>query len=122
MAGVGVSIYLTFVHFTAAPLVCSATGAVNCERVLSSGYGVIAGTGVPTSAAGIAWFAVAALLAFARRRRIQQVWSALGLLTVIYLVFIEIVELGAICIWCSAAHALVLAIFLLTVTVPEPER
>jgi uncharacterized membrane protein len=94
---------------------------VDCERVLGSGYGVIAGTALPTSAAGIVWFTAAAILALVRRRRMQQAWSVTGLGTVVYLVFIEIVELGAICIWCSAAHLLVLVIFLLTVTVPEPQ-
>ena len=120
-AGLAVAAYLTFVHFSAAQLVCTVGGAINCERVLGSGYAVIAGTGVPTSALGIVWFAVAGALALARRRRAQAVWSIAGLLTVVYLVFIEIVQLGAICIWCTAAHVLVLVIFLLTVTVPEPE-
>jgi len=120
VAGVAVAVYLTFVHFAAVQLVCNASGAINCERVLTSAYADIAGTAVPTSAAGIVWFAVAGVLAFLRRRRALQAWSVLGLLTVLYLVFVEIVQLGAICVWCTAAHALVLVIFLLTVTVPEP--
>lgn len=115
--GLGVSIYLTFVHFSAAQLVCSASGAIDCERVLGSRYGVIAGTDVPTSAAGIVWFAVAGALAAIHNRRAQVAWSVAGLLTVLYLVFIEIVQLGAICIWCTVAHAMVVVIFLLTVTV-----
>ena len=129
LAGLGVAVYLTFVHFSAARLVCSAAGAVDCERVLGSGYAVIGGSGVPTSAAGIAWFGVGAVLAaavwarpsVASLRRAQIAWSAAGLLTVIYLVFVEIVQLGAICLWCSAAHVLVVVIFLLTVTVRPTE-
>ena len=121
LAGLGVAVYLTFVHYSAAALVCSASGTVDCEKVLTSGYGVIAGTAIPTSAAGIVWFGVATVLAFTGPRRALQVWSVIGLLTVVYLVFVEIVELGAICIWCTAAHALVVVIFLLTVTVPEQQ-
>ena len=117
VVGLGVSIYLTFVHFSAAQLVCSVSGAIDCERVLGSGYGVIAGTAVPTSAAGIVWFAVAGVLAVLQNRRAQVAWSAIGLLTVVYLVFVEIVQLGAICIWCTVAHAMVVVIFVLTVTV-----
>ena len=121
LAGIGISIYLTAVHYTSVPLVCSTTGAINCEAVLTSPYSVIAGSNVPTSAAGIAWFAVSAALAIwmwagrgsALVARLQLAWSALGLLTVIGLVFIEIVVLGAICIWCTAAHVLVVAIFLI---------
>jgi len=41
------------------------------------------------------------------------VWSALGLATVLYLVFIEIVRLGVICLWCTASHVLVVAIVLI---------
>jgi uncharacterized membrane protein len=121
LAGVGVAAYLTFVHFSAVGLVCSTSGTIDCERVLGSGYGVIAGTVVPTAAAGILWFGVATVLAITGPRSAQQAWSVVGLVTVVYLVFVEIVQLGAICIWCTAAHMLVLVIFLLTVTVPEPQ-
>ena len=121
VVGLGVSIYLTFVHFSAAQLVCSASGTIDCERVLGSGYGVIAGSAVPTSAAGVVWFVVAGGLALLHNRRAQVAWSAIGLLTVVYLVFVEIVQLGAICIWCTVAHAMVIVIFLLTVTVRPSE-
>jgi uncharacterized membrane protein len=122
LAGLGVSAYLTAVHYTSVPLVCSTSGAINCEQVLSSPYAVIAGTTLPTSAAGMLWFAVTVVLAGLRLAgpasplvaRLQLAWSAIGLLTVVGLVFIEIVVLGAICIWCTAAHTLVLAIFLLS--------
>ena len=121
LAGIGISAYLTAVHYSSVPLVCSTSGAVNCELVLSSPYSVIAGSNVPTSAAGIVWFAVSAALAaaiWAGRGtqvvpRLQVAWSVLGVVTVIGLLFIEIVVLGAICIWCTAAHALVVAIFLI---------
>jgi uncharacterized membrane protein len=124
LAGLGVSVYLTTVHYSAIPLVCTTSGTVNCERVLSSGYAVIAGSALPTSAAGIVWFAVSEALAIAQltgrasrlMTRLQVAWSALGLLTVLFLVFVEIVILGAICLWCTAAHALVLATFLLAIT------
>jgi uncharacterized membrane protein len=35
---------------------------------------------------------------------------------VVYLLLIEIVRLGAICLWCTAAHILVVAIVLITLT------
>jgi uncharacterized membrane protein len=121
-AGLAISIYLTVVHYSTIPLACPANAMVNCEQVLSSPYGVIGGSSVPTSAAGIAWFAVSALLAAgllagrAQLARWQLAWSAVGLVTVLLLVYIEIVQLGAVCIWCSAAHLLVLSIFLIALT------
>jgi uncharacterized membrane protein len=79
---------------------------------------------LPTSTAGIVWFAISAALAIGQLAgrdsqlvlRIHLVWSAIGLATVLYLVFIEIVALGAICVWCTAAHVLVLVTFLAVLT------
>ena len=116
LAGLGISIYLTAVHYAGMPLACPANGTINCEAVLSSRYAVIAGTNVPTSAAGIAWFTVSALLSTRRAGRVQLAWSALGLATVLFLVYVEIVQLGAVCIWCTAAHVLVVSIFLIVLT------
>ncbi|HKV86700.1 MAG TPA: vitamin K epoxide reductase family protein [Candidatus Dormibacteraeota bacterium] len=118
VAGVAVSVYLTSVHYAGVPLACPATARISCEAVLSSAYGVIAGTSIPTSAAGLVWFAVSALLWTRPPSRLHMVWSALGLLTVLYLVFIEVVVLGAICVWCSLAHLLVLAIAVIAAARP----
>ena len=114
VAGLGISIYLTAVHYAGVPLACPANGTISCEAVLSSKFAVIAGTNLPTSAAGIVWFTVSMLLWTRPAGRIQLAWSAVGLVTVLFLVYIEIVQLGAICVWCSAAHVLVLLIFLIS--------
>ena len=116
IAGLGISIYLTAVHYAGVPLACPANGTINCEAVLSSRYAVIAGSNVPTSAAGIVWFAISALLWTRRAGRIRLAWSVVGMATVLFLVYVEIVQLGAACIWCTAAHVLVLLIFLIALT------
>jgi len=121
VAGLGVSIYLTAVHFEGIPLACPANGSINCEQVLSSSYAVVAGSAIPTSAAGILWFAVSAAIAAVVVlshsakvwSRLQLAWSAIGLVTVLFLIYLEIVRLGVVCAWCSVAHALVLVIFLI---------
>ncbi len=129
LAGIGISIYLTVVHYSTIPLACPAGVVINCEDVLSSSFGVIAGSGVPTSAAGIVWFAASAGLALAlslggrpQLARVQLAWSAIGLVTVVYLVYIEIVKLGVVCLWCSAAHVLVVLILLIAVSQPQGDR
>jgi uncharacterized membrane protein len=129
LAGLGISVYLTVAHYSTIPLACPTGGVVSCEQVLSSRYAVIGGTGLPTSAAGMAWFAISAGLATAGLRsprpqlaRAQLAWSAIGLATVIYLVYVEIVLLGAICLWCTAAHVLVLVIFLIALSRPDGGR
>jgi uncharacterized membrane protein len=122
LAGLAVSVYLTVLHYQGVVPGCPTTGPINCDAVLSSKYAVLAGTSVPTSALGIAWFAVSAVLWMAGWRRAVYAWSAAGLVSVIVLVFTEIVLLGAICLWCTAAHVLVLAQFLIAVTIWERER
>jgi uncharacterized membrane protein len=112
VAGLGISVYLTLVHYAGVPLACPVNGTISCEAVLSSKFAVIAGTNVPTSAGGIVWFTVSTLLWTRRAGRIQLAWSAIGMATVLFLVYIEIVQLGVVCIWCSAAHVLVVTIFL----------
>jgi uncharacterized membrane protein len=115
VAGIAVSIYLTAVHYAGTPLACPAGAVVNCEIVLGSQYALIPGSQLPTAAAGIVWFAISAVIWLRPFTLIHAVWSSIGLLTVLYLVFIEIVRLGAICVWCTAAHVLVVAIFLIAI-------
>ena len=122
VAGWLVSIYLTVLHYAGVVPGCPTTGPINCDAVLSSSFAVIAGTSIPTSAAGIAWFAISAGLWLRPVGRVHLAWSAVGLLAVIYLVFIEIVRIGAICLWCTAAHVLVVVIFLVAVTIWNEEQ
>jgi uncharacterized membrane protein len=122
VAGLAISVYLTVVHFSTIPLACPANAVVNCEQVLSSRYAVIAGSALPTSAAGIVWFAISAGLALLRRRRALLAWASIGLVTALFLVYVEIVQLGAVCIWCTATHAMVLLIFLIALMRPEGDR
>jgi uncharacterized membrane protein len=122
VAGLAISVYLTVVHFSTIPLACPANAVVNCEQVLTSRYAVIAGTALPTSAAGIVWFAISAGLALLRRRRALLAWGSIGLAAALFLVYVEIVQLGAVCIWCTAAHAMVLLIFLVALMRPEGDR
>jgi len=45
LAGTGISIYLTVVHYSAIPLACPANDVINCEQVLSSPDAVIGARG-----------------------------------------------------------------------------
>jgi uncharacterized membrane protein len=122
LAGLAVSVYLTVLHYQGVVPGCPTTGPINCDAVLSSKYSVLAGTPVPTSALGILWFAVGGILWLAGWRRAIYAWSGVGLAFVTVLVFVEIVLLGAICLWCTGAHLLVLAQFLIAVTIWDRER
>lgn len=131
LLGVGISIYLTTVHYQHVPLVCSDSGVIDCARVTTSRYSVVPGTTIPITVPGLLWFAVSGTLAvvawriWPERKAVrlaQMVWTALGLLTVLYLVYAEIVLLRAICAWCTGLHVIILAMLLIAVfQVQQPE-
>jgi len=123
LAGLGTSAYLTLTHYQALPLACPTGGVVDCALVTQSRYGVLAGTALPISVPGLVFFGVSLALALLAARAAERqlallallaVWSAGGLLVVLYLVYVEIVVLRRICEWCTATHALVLLMLLVT--------
>lgn len=116
LAGLAISGYLTLTHYQAVPLACPSGGVVDCGLVTNSRYGVIPGTALPTSLLGIAFFTVGLALAALRRFALLTAWCAGGLLVVLYLVYLELAVLRHLCEWCTAAHALTLAMLLLAIS------
>jgi uncharacterized membrane protein len=116
LIGMGLAGYLTAVHYSPTLLVCSNKGLINCEAVLTSGYSVIPGTAIPITVPGLAYFLVSLVLALAQLRRpgnyglrqAHAVWGGLGLLTALYLIFVELLEVHNICIWCTSVHVMLL--------------
>ena len=131
LIGISISIYLTSVHYDNAPLVCSASGIVDCARVLSSPYSVVPGTTIPISVPGLLWCIVMGGLAFTAWRILPErrslliaelVWAISGIVTVLYLVFVELVRLHTICAWCTGLHAIILVMLLITVVQVQPSN
>lgn len=122
LAGGGVSAYLTFEHFTASStLACPATGAaVDCLKVTTSSYSQL--FGMPVAVLGLVFFAVMLVLqlpaAWASTapavRAGRVLWALLGVGTALWLIYAELFRINAICLWCTAVHALVLLLFALT--------
>ena len=123
LINIAIAIYLTIVHYnTEVALVCSSSGLVNCEHVLSSYYASIPGTSIPISIAGILWsiggaaLAVIAWLVWPEKliiRIAELAWAGVGMFSVFYLVYAEIVLLHAICLWCTAVHIIILLYLLI---------
>jgi uncharacterized membrane protein len=129
LGGAGIALYLTSVHYELAPLACSETGFVDCARVLSSSYSVVPGTTIPISIPGLGWCLVMlALASIGLRlqanwlRKAQFAWSLAGMLTVLYLAYVEIVLLHNLCAWCTALHVLIFLIFLVTLARLAPSQ
>jgi uncharacterized membrane protein len=125
LGGILDSTYLTVVHYSTIPLVCTNGGVIDCAAVTSSTYSVVPGTAIPVALLGIVWFAVSGGLALlatvAAWRRAPEpswlasahvIWAMAGLASVLYLVFGEI-SLRRICEWCTVVHLLVVTSLLI---------
>lgn len=118
LAGVGVAGYLTIVHYTTAvTLTCSDTGLINCQKVTTSAQSMV--YGVPVAVLGLIWFVVMLGLStpWAWRNPAPVVWmgrlawSIGGIAMVLHLIYAELFQINAICLWCSAVHVLTLVLF-----------
>ena len=123
LAGLGVSIYLTIVHFTSPKiLICSANGTINCEKVLSSSQAMVFGV-FPVAVLGLAFyvFMVAINSPWAWRSQLPIIWWArlagavTGMGFVLYLVYAELIQIGNICLWCTSVHVITFLLFVLLI-------
>ena len=114
LGGLGVATYLTVVHYAHQPIACSSIG--DCELVNSSRYAKAGG--VPVALMGaLAYVAVLGGAAAAWLRRdstlLVGTW-ALALASFafsMYLTYIELRVLYAICVYCVASASILTAIF-----------
>ncbi|MFI5042402.1 MAG: vitamin K epoxide reductase family protein [Acidimicrobiales bacterium] len=121
LVGLGLSTYLTVAHYTDPKrLACSDKGAVNCLKVTTSSYAVQ--HGIPLVLFGLAFFVVTLAL------QLPPVWTrggrllrgarlavaGIGAASVVWLVWVELFRLDAICVYCTGVHVLTVALFALT--------
>ena len=117
LAGLAVSVYLTIEHYTAGTtLACPESATVNCVKVTTSRYSQV--LSVPVAVLGVVFFVVAAALCLPRVwrqggavRGVRLAVAAVGVVSVLYLVWAELFGVDAICLWCTAVHLLTLALF-----------
>jgi uncharacterized membrane protein len=123
LAGLGVSIYLTIVHFVSKNLlVCSSNGTINCEKVLSSAQAMVFGI-FPVAVLGLAFyvFMVAINSPWAWRSQLPVIWWArlaaavTGMGFVLYLIYAELIQIGNICLWCTSVHVITFLLFVLLI-------
>lgn len=106
--GVVASGYLTYVHYAGVRVACPTSG---CERVQQSFYA--APHGVPLSLLGLLLFAAIGVLAPLGGRPPRIVREALvlaGAIVAVYLIGVQVVSLGATCLWCLTGDAALVAL------------
>ena len=115
LLGLAVSVYLTVEHFTSsATLACPETGTINCQKVTTSAWSHIGP--VPVAVLGLVFFVAMAVLCSppAWRRPVlsplRLAGAAVGVLSALWLVWVELFQVDAICLWCTAVHVCALAL------------
>ncbi len=116
LVGLAISVYLTYEHFTGSTtLACSDNGTVNCLKVTTSKWAVFPpGTGgIPVALAGLIYFVVMTALCLpvefnTRTAALRVIGCVVGIVSVLYLVYVELFKVDAICLWCTAIHVLTL--------------
>jgi uncharacterized membrane protein len=120
IVGLGVAAYLTYEHFTAGTtLACPNTGVVNCAKVTGSEYSKV--FGIPVALLGLGFFAGMTVLSLPPTWRTSSPWPSrlrlagvlVGVVFVCYLIWAELFQINAICLWCTVVHGLTLVLFAL---------
>jgi uncharacterized membrane protein len=116
--GLGVSIYLTYAHYSATPLdACPDKGIINCAKVTTSVYSHI--LGVPVAVLGLVFFVgmIPLQLPAAWRSRWWPIRygrlgaSVIGVGMILWLVYAELFKLDSICLYCTSVHVLTFLLF-----------
>ena len=114
--GIAVSVYLTIVHYDEGLLVC---GLSDCHTVQASSYAEL--VGIPVALLGLGMYVAVLGLGLARIVRpgaliVGTVASfsltLAGVLFAVYLTYIELFVLEAICQWCVVSAVLTTALLL----------
>lgn len=122
LVGLAASVYLTWSHYTSPRvLACPDTGLVNCAKVTTSPQSMLFGI-VPVALVGLGYFAAMTALSVpaawrARSqtlRRARLALAAAGALSVVYLVYVELFRVDAICLYCTAVHVAAVLLFAAT--------
>jgi uncharacterized membrane protein len=118
LLALAIASYLTVTHYTdPKALACPDTGIVNCALVTTSSWSVV--LGVPLAVLGLVWAVVMTGLTVPWAWRSNAGWidgarlvvSGAGAVMVLYLVYVELFRIGAICLWCTAMHVTAVCLF-----------
>lgn len=104
LAGAGIAGYLLWVRETGSALICATGG---CETVQSSQYAEV--LGVPVALLGLTCYIALVVTAPLPRENARLLHAALALSAVIfsiYLLYVQVELIGALCAWCLASDGI----------------
>ena len=106
--GAAISAYVLYARETGGTLVCSTGG---CETVQSSPYAEV--LGMPVAAVGLAGFLVLLVVGLSRGEWARLLHGTLALAAFffgVYLLYVQVAVIEALCQWCLATDALLTTI------------
>jgi uncharacterized membrane protein len=121
--GLVVTTYLSYVKLTDVPMACVAGGAFDCETVQNSAYSRL--FGIPIAWLGWGTYITLGLLlllenrvAFLRDYSIILVFgiSLFAFLYSVFLVYVQVAILQALCPWCLA-HEIIMTVFFIVASI-----
>jgi uncharacterized membrane protein len=107
--GLGIAAYLTYVHYSGVAPVCTAGGG--CETVQTSRWSELAG--IPVAVLGLCGYvAVLATLAWPGEMARLATFgvAATGAGFSLYLTYLELFTIHAVCVWCVASAVVMCAL------------
>jgi len=116
--GVADSTYLTIAHYSqSVVLACPTTSFINCAKVTSSSYSEI--FGIPVPLLGLSFFIVLFIIElpvfwtnnFQWITNLRLAFVSIGMLSVLWFVYVELDKLHAICLYCTGVHVLTFVSF-----------
>lgn len=127
--GLGIMIYLTYLHYTQTQSFCDFSAEVSCDVVTTSLYSEV--FGIPMSLLGIGFFGLLILLLLWDKK--DSVFHGVFFLSLfmlipsLYLTFIEAFELGAFCVLCESSKVMMVGLLVVSFlatkkTTPLPLR
>ncbi|MBZ0284892.1 MAG: vitamin K epoxide reductase family protein [Anaerolineae bacterium] len=119
--GIVISGYLSYVKLTNVAMVCVESGAFNCEVVQNSAYSRL--FGIPIAWLGLATYLVmGAIILLEKRVAFLREYSAImvfginlfGWLFSMWLVYVQVVLLKALCPWCLSHEVVITILFVIS--------
>jgi uncharacterized membrane protein len=127
LLGLAASVYLTIEHYSAAAiLACPENATINCTKVTTSKWSHI--FGIPVALLGLIYFVILVVLCVPPAWRVAALdrWRiaavGVGAVSVVYLVYIELFQVDAICLWCTAVHVCTIALLACVLLHPARTR
>ncbi len=120
--GIGISGYLSYVKLTDVPMVCVAGSVFNCEVVQNSVYARL--FNIPIAWLGLAtYLVIGALLILQNRLAFLREYGVMiqfgiilfAFLFSVWLVYVQVFRLQALCMWCLSHEAIMTLLFIISI-------